>query len=106
MEEITVHELKEKKENNEPYFLLDVRENFEYHISNLKGTLIPLDELPDRLDEIEDKKNEEIIVMCRSGIRSANARSLLLDKGFKNVKNLKGGINQWAREIDTSLPVY
>lgn len=106
MKEITVHELKEKKENNEPFFLLDVREHFEYYISNLNGTLIPLDELPGRLGEIEDKKNGEIIVMCRSGVRSANARNLLLDKGFKNVKNLKGGINQWAREIDTSLPVY
>jgi len=106
MEEITVKELKEKKDKKESFFLLDVRENFEYHIANLHGTLIPLDELPVRLEEIEDKKNEEIIVMCRSGVRSANARNLLLDKGFSNVKNLKGGINQWAREIDTSLPVY
>lgn len=106
MKEITVNEMKEKKENKEPFFLLDVRENFEYHIANLNGTLIPLDELPSRLNELEDKKNEEVIVMCRSGARSANACRLLLDKGFTNVKNLKGGINQWAREIDTSLPVY
>lgn len=106
MKEITVNEMKEKKENKEPFFLLDVRENFEYQIANLNGTLIPLDELPSRLNELEDKKNDEVIVMCRSGARSANACRFLLDKGFTNVKNLKGGINQWAREIDTSLPVY
>jgi rhodanese-related sulfurtransferase len=106
MEEITVQELKEMQDNNESYFLLDVREDFEFHISNINGTLIPLDLLPDRVDEIEDKKDEEVIVMCRSGVRSAKAQQFLLENGFKNVRNLKGGINQWAREIDNSLPVY
>jgi len=106
MEEITVQELKEKKENNDSFLLLDVRENFEFHITNLNGTLIPLDQLPDRITELEDKKDQEIIIMCRSGNRSAKAQKLLLDNGFSNVKNLKGGINQWAREIDPSMPVY
>lgn len=106
MDEITVKELKEKRDRREPFLLLDVREHFEYHISNLNGTLIPLDELPDKLDEIDDRKDDEVIVMCRTGNRSATAQKLLLKRGFKNVKNLKGGINQWAREIDDSLPVY
>jgi rhodanese-related sulfurtransferase len=103
MDEITVNELKEKHDKREPFLLLDVREHFEYHISNLNGTLIPLDELPDKLD---DRKEEEVIVMCRTGNRSATAQKLLLKNSFKNVKNLKGGINQWARKIDDSLPVY
>lgn len=106
MEEITVQELKEMQDNKESYFLLDVREDFEFHISNINGTLIPLDLLPERLDEIEDKKDEEVIVMCRSGARSAKAQKFLLENGFRKVRNLKGGINQWAREIDNSLPVY
>ncbi|MEX0770294.1 MAG: rhodanese-like domain-containing protein [Balneolaceae bacterium] len=106
MEEITVQELNRKKLNDESFFLLDVREPFEYQISNIEGTLIPLDQLSGRLDEIEDKKNEEVIVMCRSGSRSAKATKFLQEKGFSNVKNLKGGVNEWAREIDSGLPVY
>jgi len=106
MEEITVQSLKEMKDQNESFFLLDVREHFEYQISNIDGTLIPLKELPDRLSEIEGYKESEVIVMCRSGGRSAEACKFLKNKGFSNVKNLKGGINEWAREIDSSLPVY
>jgi adenylyltransferase/sulfurtransferase len=60
--------------------------------------------LPDRTDELDQGK--EIVVMCRSGARSANACTLLEKKGFKNVSNLVGGVNAWAKEIDTSLPVY
>ncbi len=106
MNEIDVNELKEKQESNKAPFLLDVREEFEYHISNIGGKLIPLNQLPDRLSEIEDKKDAEIVVMCRSGSRSADACELLKKEGFTNVVNLKGGINDWARKIDTSLPVY
>ena len=106
MEEISVQSLKEKKDRNESFFLLDVREQFEYQISNIDGTLIPLKEIPDRLSEIEDNKDKEIVVMCRSGNRSAEACKFLEEQGFSNVKNLKGGINAWAREIDNSLPVY
>lgn len=106
MDEITVRELKEKRDKRESFLLLDVREQFEFHISNLNGTLIPLDQLADKLDEIEARKDDEVVVMCRTGNRSATAQKMLLKHGFKNVKNLKGGINQWAREIDDSLPVY
>lgn len=106
MKEITVQELKEKFDRDESFFLLDVREQFEYQISNIDGKLVPLDLLPEKIDEIEDKKDEEVIVMCRSGARSAKACRLLSKHGFSNVKNLKGGINAWAREIDSSLPVY
>ncbi|MEX1012019.1 MAG: rhodanese-like domain-containing protein [Balneolaceae bacterium] len=106
VKEITVEELKKKIDSGDPIFLLDVREEFEYQISNLEGALIPLGKLPDRIGEIEDKSADEVIVMCRSGARSAKAVQLLQSKGFKNVKNLAGGINQWAREIDKSMPVY
>lgn len=104
MKEITVQELKVKKDNNEDFTLLDVREPHEYHISNIGGKLIPLDQLPEKIDELN--QNEEIVIMCRSGARSAKACELLSDKGFTNVTNLKGGVNEWAKEIDTSLPVY
>ena len=106
MEEITVLQLKEMQEANKEFVLLDVRETFEYEFANLGGELVPLDQLPDRLNEIEQYKEKEMIVMCRSGSRSARACEYLSRNGFKNVKNLKGGINDWAREIDPSLPVY
>ena len=106
MEEITVLQLKEMQEANKEFVLLDVRETFEYEFANLGGELVPLDQLPDRLNEIEQYKEKEMIVMCRSGSRSARACEYLSRNGFTNVKNLKGGINDWAREIDPSLPVY
>lgn len=109
MKEITVQELKQKIDNDEGVFVLDVREPFEQHQSKLdyeESTLIPVGELADRLNEIESHKDREVICLCRSGGRSAKACKLLEKEGFENVKNLKGGINQWAKDIDTSLPVY
>ncbi|TYP93490.1 Rhodanese-related sulfurtransferase [Fodinibius salinus] len=110
MEEITVQEFKEKLEDNDSnVLLLDVREPFEQYQSKIEydnSTLIPVDQLPNRLDEIESHKDQEIVCMCRSGSRSAQACELLEKKGFENVMNLKGGINQWAKDIDNSLPVY
>jgi adenylyltransferase/sulfurtransferase len=109
MKNITVQELKEKLDAGEDVFLLDVREPFEQYQSKIdydNSALISVDELGSRLNEIKDHKKDEIVCMCRSGSRSAKACGLLEKKGFKNVKNLKGGINQWAKEIDSSLPVY
>lgn len=107
MEEITVQQLKKKIDHQDTFLLLDVRETFEHYISTIESsTLIPVDELSSRMDEIDDHKDQEIIVMCRTGQRSAQAQKMLMDNGFQQVKNLKGGINAWAREIDNSLPVY
>lgn len=110
MKEITVQSLKEKIDSGDNnVFVLDVREPFEKYQSDIGyeyTVLIPVTELANRLDEIEEHKSDEIVCLCRSGGRSSQACELLEDKGFENVKNLKGGINEWAREIDTSLPVY
>ena len=109
MQEITVEEFKQKIENDENVFLLDVREPFEQYQSSIdyeNSKLIPVGELNSRLDELEQHKNKQIVCLCRSGGRSGQACQLLEREGFPNVKNLKGGINEWARKIDTSLPVY
>ena len=109
MKEITVQEFKQKIDNNEDVFLLDVREPFEQFQSKIEyenSTLIPVDQIADRLSEIEDEQGSEIVCLCRSGGRSAKACKLLEQEGFSDVKNLKGGINQWAKDIDSSLPVY
>lgn len=110
MDEISVQSLKEKIDGNQNNFLLlDVREHFEQYQSKIdieNSILIPVGELADRIGELNNHKDHEIVCLCRSGIRSAQACEFLQKKGFENVKNLKGGINKWAREIDTSLPVY
>lgn len=109
MNEITVQELKDKIDNNEELLILDVREPFEKYQSDIdyeSSKLIPIGELTERVNELEEYRDKEIVCLCRSGGRSENARKFLNEQGFENVKNLKGGINEWARKIDTSLPVY
>ncbi|MDX1671873.1 MAG: rhodanese-like domain-containing protein [Balneolaceae bacterium] len=109
MTDITVQELKEKMDNDEDLLILDVREPFEKYQSDIDyspSKLIPIGELTDRVDELEEYREKEIVCLCRSGGRSENARKFLKEKEFEHVKNLKGGINEWARKIDTSLPVY
>ena len=90
--DITAAELKERLANGEKPFILDVREDWEYQEQNIGGLNIPLGTLPDKLDELEDHKNDEVIVHCRSGARSANAKAFLTQQGFTNVRNLLGGI--------------
>jgi rhodanese-related sulfurtransferase len=92
MEDITVEELKSRLDNNEKLVFIDVREEWEYEDDNLKALNIPLGELPGRLDELETYKNEEILIHCRSGARSANAKKFLESKGFMKVRNVLGGI--------------
>ncbi|MDD2694604.1 MAG: molybdopterin-synthase adenylyltransferase MoeB [Anaerolineales bacterium] len=85
--------------------LIDVREPHELEISHLEGAqLIPLGQLAARLSELDSA--QEIVLFCKSGTRSARALELLLSAGFRKVKNLKGGINAWAREVDPRLPIY
>jgi adenylyltransferase/sulfurtransferase len=88
-----------------PPLLLDVREPHELQISALAGAVnIPLGTLAARLSELDSAR--EMVVLCKSGSRSARALELLASAGFKRVKNLQGGINAWAKEVDNSLPVY
>jgi molybdopterin/thiamine biosynthesis adenylyltransferase/rhodanese-related sulfurtransferase len=103
--DITVSELAARMQLGNHLRLLDVREPHELQISQLKGaTLIPLGQLAARLSELDSA--EEMVVFCKSGTRSARALELLLSAGFRKVKNLQGGINAWAQEIDPSLPIY
>lgn len=92
MEDITVEQLKSRLDNNEKFVFLDVREEWEYDDDNLGAKNIPLADLPTRLDELEEYKDSEIIVHCRSGARSGNAKKFLESKGFSKVRNTLGGI--------------
>ncbi|MFY0594271.1 rhodanese-like domain-containing protein [Roseivirga sp.] len=92
MKEITVEELKARMAASESINLIDVREEWEFDEDNIGAQLIPLGDIPVRISEIEHLKNQEVIVHCRSGARSAKALKYLTSQGFDNVINLKGGI--------------
>ncbi len=102
--EIQVEELKRKLDAGEDVFLLDVRERHEVAICGLGGHLVPLGELPKRVHELDSSR--DIVVHCRSGVRSAKAVAFLRQAGFRRVRNLAGGILAWADRIDRSMPKY
>lgn len=105
MKEVTVEDLKQKIDNNEPFQLIDVRETFEYETSNLNGLNIPLGGILIEADQID--RDKPVIVQCRSGKRSAAAIMQLEQvHGFDNLYNLKGGILAWAEAFDANMPVY
>ncbi len=103
--DISARELARRLGEPNPPLLLDVREPHELQISALPGALnIPLGTLAARLSELDSAR--EMVILCKAGTRSARALELLVSAGFKRVKNLYGGINAWAREIDPNLPIY
>ena len=104
MKEITVQELKEKMDAGEDFQRIDVREDFEYEMSNLGGELIPLSGI--MIESGKINKNKPVIVQCRSGKRSAAAIMQLEQQGFTNLYNLKGGMLAWAEDIDPEIQVY
>lgn len=99
MEDITVEELKERKDKGEALNVIDVREQYEFEEYNIGGRLIPLGNLSTSMDDIADLKNEELIVHCRSGARSAAAKALLEQNGFTKVRNLLGGVMDWQAKF-------
>ncbi|ABF39208.1 UBA/THIF-type NAD/FAD binding protein [Candidatus Koribacter versatilis Ellin345] len=102
--DITVEELKRRLDAGEKPFILDVREPHEYQIANLGGHLIPLNDLPKRIGELDP--TQEIITHCKMGGRSQQAVDFLRQQGFKNAKNLTGGINAWSEKVDPKIPKY
>lgn len=95
MEDINIDELKARMDKGEALHVVDVREEYEFDEFNIGAQLIPLGELADRLDEIEDLKDVELIVHCRSGARSGRAKEYLESEGFSKVRNLIGGMLAW-----------
>jgi rhodanese-related sulfurtransferase len=105
IKQLTAIELKTKILDQEDLLLLDVREPFEFthgHIAD--SLLIPLNQVPQRLQELDIEK--EIVVVCHHGMRSMQAANFLNKVGFKNISNLAGGIDAWSLECDNSIPRY
>jgi adenylyltransferase/sulfurtransferase len=102
--DMTVEELKRRLDAGENIFVLDVREPHEYQIANIGGHLIPLNDLPKRVGELDTDR--EIVVHCKGGGRSAKAVDFLRQSGFSKVHNLAGGITAWADRVDPKVPKY
>ena len=105
IKEISVQSLNEKINNNEKISLIDVREDAELKISKISQSIhIPMKTIPYNLKQISTEKT--IIIMCKTGGRSAQVCEYLNNQGYSNVYNLKGGIISWALEIDQPLDIY
>ena len=99
MPDITPTELKQRQQAGETPTIIDVRETWENEESRIPGSQnIPLGTLPDKLDDLEELKNEEVIVHCKSGGRSASAKAFLTQQGFTNVRNLLGGMQAYQAD--------
>ncbi len=93
--------------STQPPLLLDVRQPEEHELGALPNSqLIPLGELTQRAEELEEWKGQEVVVYCHHGIRSLNAIAQLHHLGFLKLHNLSGGIDRWAREVDLKMPRY
>ncbi len=92
MDQIDAHTLLRRMQNHELLNLLDVREEMEYHTFNIGGVNFPLSVFQQNLGQLHYNKTDEIIVICKVGLRSETAQNILLQNGYKNVKNLTGGL--------------
>ncbi len=104
MKEISVSELKKFKDIAFDFQLIDIREEFELEICEIGGDNIIMSEIMDNFDKIS--KTKQVIIYCKNGLRSGAVCQALEKEGYTNVYNLKGGIIEWAKEIDNSLTKY
>lgn len=103
--EITCTELQAELAAGKPLVLLDVREEDELQLSRLDGiTHIPMNLIPQRLAELDP--NSDFVVICRVGARSGRVTEYLLSQGFRQARNLVGGMNEWVRTIDPTMTIY
>jgi len=105
VESVSPQQLQELLAGKNPPLLLDVRDQWEYDVAHLEGArLLPLDDL--QIHAFDLPRDREIVVYCHHGMRSAAAMNFLMQHQYTNVKNLSGGIDRWARELDPEMPRY
>lgn len=104
--DIFVNEVKERLDDGEKLIMIDVRQPHEWEMQHLDGVIkISLNSLPDSLEELEEYKDKEIVMICRSGGRSGQATQFLRQQGFMNVRNMSGGMLAWKAYIDPTFNV-
>ncbi|TWT33383.1 rhodanese-like domain-containing protein [Blastopirellula retiformator] len=105
--EISVHEVKNLLDSGDKFLLLDCRQENEYDFAKIEGAvLIPMNELPERIAELEPYRETPLVVHCHLGGRSLRVTHWLRQNGFAQAQNMTGGITQWSQEIDDSVPTY
>jgi|SRR5579872_3211960 len=104
--EITPEEVQALRKGGGSFKLLDVRQPWEFDAAKIEGSvLIPMSELPTRAEQELDPE-EHIVVVCHHGVRSASVTNWLREQGFEKSQSMRGGIDAWARVIDTTVPIY
>jgi rhodanese-related sulfurtransferase len=104
--EITPEEVKTKLERAEAFTLLDVREPWEFETASIDGAkLMPMGDVPSRAHQELDP-DEPIVVVCHHGIRSMNVTVWLRQQGFEKAQSMRGGIDEWSRRVDATVPTY
>ncbi len=105
--EISVQDVSQRLNQRQEMLLLDCREQHEYDVARIEdGVLIPMNEIPDRVSEIESFRDKPIVVFCHGGVRSLRVTHWLREQGFANSQSMAGGIDAWSREIDPAVPTY
>ena len=105
--DIDVLSVKKMREAGEKFVLLDVREPEEFAAATIPGSLqIPMRTVPSRLRDLEEHRDERIVVHCHHGGRSARVAQWLRDQGFEKVQNMAGGIDAWSQQVDPAVPRY
>jgi rhodanese-related sulfurtransferase len=105
MEQLSAKELKERLDRHDPIVLLDVRQGWELRLCQLEHAVhIPIEEIEFRTEEMNPE--DEIVAYCHTGVRSAAVTQYLTQLGFKRVKNLAGGVDEWARTVDPTMRRY
>jgi len=105
--ELDVQAVKALRDANEPFLLLDCREPAEYATAKIEGSmLLPMNDTPARIAELEEHRNGRIVVHCHHGGRSMQVTQYLRQQGFSGAQNMQGGIDQWSLEIDQEVPRY
>ena len=104
--EISVAEVKSMREAGQDFTLLDVREPWECEVASIAGSKhIPMGDIPARFNQELDPE-DHVVVVCHHGVRSMNVTAWLRQQGFEKVQSLRGGIDRWSREVDSSVPLY
>ena len=103
--EISVQELKSRRDRGEEPLVIDVREAWELQLASIPGVVhVPMNEIPARLGEFS--RHTETVVLCHAGGRSMRVAQYLVNQGFTNVANLSGGIAAWSQYVDATVPQY
>jgi len=105
--EVTVEHVKSWLDQNAEFLLLDCREVHEHATAHIAGSmLIPMNELPLRVDELQGYRDQPIVVQCHGGVRSLRVTEWLRDNGFSTTQSMAGGIDAWSQRIDPTVPRY